>query len=126
MVILPLVTAACGDDSGASSSDAAPVDVNTVAPPARNTAPTIAPSADSNINDTSSGRLSANHASIAELSAAFEAAGISNARRWAREVDEYRPYDITDTGYSKLRGELAKYNPAPGRGGAIIAELELP
>ena len=33
--------------------------------------------------------------------------------------------DDTDTGYSKLRGELAKYNPAPG-GGAIIAELELP
>ena len=57
---LSLVTAACGDESGASSSNAAPVDVSTVAPPAGDAA-----HADSNA--ASAGRLSANSASIAEL-----------------------------------------------------------
>ena len=70
--------------------------------------------------------LSANDASISELAAAFESAGISNAQRWAREVDEYRPYSVDDTGYTKLRGELAKYNPASGVVDAIVARLHLP
>ena len=70
--------------------------------------------------------LPANDASISELAAAFESAGISNARRWAREVDEYRPYSVDDTGYTKLRGELAKYNPASGVVDAIVARLHLP
>ena len=69
--------------------------------------------------------LPANDASISELAAAFESAGISNARRWAREVDEYRPYSVDDTGYTKLRGELAKYNPASGVVDAIVARLHL-
>ena len=59
----PWVTAACGDESGASSSNAAPVDVSTVAPPAGDAA-----HADSNA--ASAGRLSANSASIAELGVA--------------------------------------------------------
>ena len=70
--------------------------------------------------------LSANDASISELATAFESAGISNAQRWAREVDEYRPYSVDDTGYTKLRGELAKYNPASGVVDAIVARLHLP
>ncbi len=70
--------------------------------------------------------LSANDASISELAAAFESAGISNAQRWAREADEYRPYSVDDTGYTKLRGELAKYNPASGVVDAIVARLHLP
>ena len=70
--------------------------------------------------------LPANDASISELAAAFESAGISNAGRWAREVDEYRPYSVDDTGYTKLRGELAKYNPASGVVDAIVARLHLP
>ena len=70
--------------------------------------------------------LSANDASISELAAAFESAGISNGQRWAREVDEYRPYSVDDTGYTKLRGELAKYNPASGVVDAIVARLHLP
>ena len=75
---------------------------------------------------TSGTRLSANNASRSELAEAFEAAGISNASKWAREVEEYRPYDENDTDYSKLRGELAKYNPAPGVVDSIIELLELP
>ena len=115
MFILSLAAVACGDDSNASTGDAATVEVNTAAQPAGDAVPAA-----------STGKLSANDASIAELRAGFEAAGISNASKWAREVDEYRPYDVADTGYSKLRGELAKYNPSPGVVDAIIAQLELP
>jgi hypothetical protein len=59
------------------------------------------------------------------LQQAFEAAGIPNAARWAREVDEYRPYDTADPNFGKLRRELAKYNPAPGVVDRIIATLSL-
>ncbi len=71
-------------------------------------------------------KVSANNASRADLQAAFENAQISNARKWAREVEEYRPYPEDDPDYAKLRGELAKYNPSPGIVDQIIAQLELP
>ncbi len=71
-------------------------------------------------------KVSANNASRADLQAAFEHARISNAGKWAREVEEYRPYDEDDPDYRKLRGELAKYNPATGVVDRIIAQLELP
>ena len=70
--------------------------------------------------------LSANNATRAELQAGFEAAGISNTRQWAREVEEYRPYPEEDPDMARLRRELAKYNPGPGVVDAIIALLELP
>ena len=69
--------------------------------------------------------LSANNATRAELQAVFETAGISNARQWAREVEEYRPYPEDDPDMAKLRRELAMYNPGPGVVDAIIALLEL-
>ena len=69
--------------------------------------------------------VSANDASVQELQAAFEAAGIANAGRWAREVAEYRPYPTDDPTFAKLRGELAKYNPAPGVVDQIVSVLEL-
>lgn len=71
-------------------------------------------------------KASANNASIAELTAAFQAAGISSAARWAAEVDEYRPYATTDTNLAKLRQNLAKYNPGPGVVDAIVGALSLP
>jgi len=92
------------------ASGATPV---TVAPPVA--APTVAAT-----------KVSANSATIPQLQATFEAAGITNAARWAREVDEYRPYATSDTNFAKLRGELAKYNPAPGVVDAIVGTLTLP
>ncbi|MBK7126347.1 MAG: hypothetical protein IPH65_10615 [Dehalococcoidia bacterium] len=71
-------------------------------------------------------KVSANNATRAQLQAAFEAAGIPNASQWAREVEEYRPYATTDTNMTKLRGELAKYNPAAGVVDKIVATLSLP
>ena len=57
-----------------------------------------------------------------ELAAAFDAAGISNAARWAREVAEYRPYPADPT-WAQLRQELAKYNIDPTVLEQIIALL---
>ena len=70
-------------------------------------------------------KVNANSASVAELQRAFEAAGISNAARWAREVEEYRPYPTNDPTFAKLRQELAKYNPGPGVVDQIVATLSL-
>lgn len=142
LLALALALAACGDDAASSTSDtttaqpgaptaSAPSVSATAAqeptPAEPGTEPPQPPTPDPVVPEPStSGKLSANDATIADLAAAFEAAGIGNARRWAREVDEYRPYDVADTDYAKLRGELAKYNPGPGVVDAIIAELELP
>ena len=58
---------------------------------------------------TAAGRVDANTATNEELVAALTAAEVSNADRWAREVQEYRPYSGTDD-WAKLKQELAKYN----------------
>lgn len=56
-------------------------------------------------------KVNANTASRAEIAKAFAAAGIPNADRWAKEVVQYRPYTAADTNFSKLRANLAKFNP---------------
>ncbi len=90
--------------------------------------PTVAAPASTGTNPapakTSRG-VNANTATIAELQAAFTAAGIPNAARWAREVDEYRPYPVSDPGFAKLRRELAKYNPGAETLEKILAALAL-
>lgn len=69
-------------------------------------------------------KVSANNATEEELIAAFTAAGIDNAEKWADEVVEYRPYPTDDPNFTMLREELAKYNPAPGVIDQIVAILE--
>lgn len=49
---------------------------------------------------------------------------VPSASNWAREVVEHRPYAASDTGWTKLRGKLAKYNPAPGVVDQLTAVLE--
>ncbi len=66
-------------------------------------------------------RVNANDASVEELAAAFEAAGIPNAARWAHEVEEYRPY--SDDGWAHLRQELSKYNIDDATFEQIVATL---
>ncbi len=70
-------------------------------------------------------KVNANTATVAEIQAALEAGGVTNAAKWAREVEEYRPYPTNDPTFAKLRGELAKYNPGPGVVDQIIACLSL-
>lgn len=134
---------ACG---GAATSTTAPATATTAAPaasvartsPAASAASASAPasaaaSAAASASSSSSAaasaktvqKVNANTATVAEMQVAFEAAGISNAARWAREVEEYRPYPTNDPTFAKLRGELAKYNPGPGVVDQIIAVLTL-
>ena len=128
-------TAACsGSDDATSTPDAtaagtteptaesATVEATTTEPAATETTTATSDDGSGETAET----VSANDATIDELTAAFEAADIPNASRWAREVDEYRPYSEDDTDYAKLRGELAKYNPSPETLEAIIATLHLP
>jgi len=67
--------------------------------------------------------VSANNASSADLIAALNAAGVPNAARWAREVSEYRPYPDDDPNFTKLRDNLAKYNPGAGVVDKIVGTL---
>ena len=60
---------------------------------------------------TAGAKVSANTASEEEIAVALESAGVSNADRWAEEVVEYRPYPTDDPNLTKLRDNLAKYNP---------------
>jgi hypothetical protein len=118
-LLLGLTVAACGGGGGSTS---APV---TSAP--TSAAPTGLASPDASasgagVTTPGSGTVNANTASVEELQAAFAAAGISNADRWAREVAEYRPYDADPT-WAKLRQELAKYNIDPAVLEQIIATL---
>ena len=108
--LLALVVVAAGCGSSDSTAEPSTTVESTTASPEDSTASTA-------------GKVSANDASIDELTAAFEAAGIANADRWAFEVDEYRPYPDDPT-FAKLRDELSKYNPSPETLEAIIATLE--
>ena len=105
--------------TGAARPTAAAVATAAAPPPASATTASSAASAQA------TGKVNANTASIAELQAAFQAAGISNAARWAREVDEYRPYPTDDPSFAKLRRELAKYNPGAETVEKIVATLAL-
>ena len=123
---LMAVLVACTDDSTATHT----TPTHTGPAPTAESNPSSAAAQSSTLEVAETGasevKLSANSASRSELAAAFEAAGISNASKWASEVEEYRPYREDDADYSKLRGELAEYNPAPGVVDSIIALLELP
>jgi hypothetical protein len=101
------------------------------------TATTVAPTTDdassstttpNNVSATSTpaaGKANANTASHDELAAALTAAGVDNAERWAREIDEYRPYPTDDPTFAKLRGELEKYGPSKETVDLIVSALSL-
>jgi hypothetical protein len=68
-------------------------------------------------------RVSANTASLSEVTAALRAAGVKRPERWAAEVLEYRPYDEDDPNLTKLRKELKKYKPGKETTEKIISAL---
>jgi hypothetical protein len=69
-------------------------------------------------------KVSANTASEEEITAALAAAGVSNPGRWAEEVVEYRPYPTDDPNLTKLRDNLAKYNPGQETVDKIVSALQ--
>ena len=118
---LPVLTVGCGDDTdtSAATTTAAPA-ASTTAGGSDTTAPDTTAASGASGETT---KVNANDASVEELAAAFEAAGIPNAERWAHEVEEYRPY--SDDGWAHLRQELSKYNIDDATFEQIVATLEL-
>ena len=114
--VLPLAAAltltACGSD--------------TKDPAASQGSSTSAATSQASTTTAATTKVSANNASIDELATALNAAGVPAADRWAREVDEYRPYDESDTNFNKLRDNLDKYDPAPETVELIVSALSLP
>jgi hypothetical protein len=106
--VLALGLAACGGSTstGTGSAPAAP-----------------ATSSESTGSASAGGKVSANTASEDEISAALESAGVSNPERWAEEVVEYRPYPADDPNLTKLRENLAKYNPGQETTDKIVSAL---
>ena len=97
-LLLGLTVAACSGGGGSTPS-ATPTGTASGASPNATSASDSATSSPA----AATGRVNANTASVDELQAAFEAAGISNAGRWAREVAEYRPYLTTRAGRNSAR-----------------------
>jgi hypothetical protein len=114
-VALALLLGACS--SGGNDHDADDA--------ARTTSTTASNGASDTTTSDASTTVDANAATVAELTAAFEADGISNASRWAREVEEYRPYPTDDPTFAKLREKLKKYNPSSAVVDQIVAALTL-
>lgn len=119
----PTQVAATTKPATTSAAASSPAAATTASPVAASASPASA--AASPATGPVTQKVNANTASVAEMQRAFEAAGISSAARWAREVEEYRPYPTDDPSFAKLRRELAKYNPGPGVVDQIIATLAL-
>ena len=117
-----LVFTACGGDDDDWAAPAAQVTTTVQATTA--TTPTTL-STTTTAAAPAALKANANTASRADLTAAIQAAGVSNAARWAMEVEEYRPYPTNDPNMAKLRQNLAKYNPGPGVVDGIISALSL-
>lgn len=114
VVALAAVTACSSASTSKSASD-----------DASSTSSTTATTAGSS-STGSSRQVSANDATMAELVTALTDAGVPQADRWAREVDEYRPYPTDDPTFAKLRQELSKYNPSTEVVDQIVGALSLP
>ena len=112
-----LLVAGCGGEADVSDEVSA---ATSAAESAGESVASAAESATSGLR-----KVSANEASEAELVAALTAAGVEDPDKWAKEIQEYRPYPTDDPGFTKLRGELAKYNPGPGVVDKIVSALEL-
>jgi hypothetical protein len=119
-LMLACVIAACG---GTAVPASAPTSSTVAAPVATATAGATT-AATASLSAVT--QASANNATSAQITAALASAGVPNPDRWTIEVIEYRPYAVTDTSFTKLRGQLAKYNPAVGVVDKIVSALSLP
>lgn len=106
--------AACGSSSGSGSSSTAAAVVTTV---------TTATPATSAKGATAAKTVNANTATESDIAAVLTSNGVPSAARWAKEIVEYRPYPADDANWTRLRDNLAKYNPDPAVLDKIVASL---
>jgi hypothetical protein len=119
MGVLALGLAACGGSTSTPAGTGPATSPSTSqaasAPASTGSAPTSA--------QAPAKKVSANTASEDEIAAALKSAGVSNPERWAEEVVEYRPYAADDANLTKLRQNLAKYNPGQETTDKIVSAL---
>lgn len=114
---------ACGGSGTTQSENSPAVTSTTGAASPNESVATGSPTAQSTTT-ASTAKVSANTASKAQIEAALTSAGVPNAERWADEVVEYRPYPTNDPNLTKLRQNLAKYNPGQATIDKIVIALE--
>jgi|tagenome__1003787_1003787.scaffolds.fasta_scaffold19868973_2 hypothetical protein len=121
---LAVVLAGCGGTTSTAGAPPAAPAASASADDAT-TADDSDETADDDSDDTTAAgaKVSANTASEDEISDALEQAGVSNPDRWAEEVVEYRPYPADDPNLTKLRDNLAKYNPGQTTVDQIVSAL---
>jgi hypothetical protein len=117
--LLALGLAACGGSTPTTSQTSPSV----TSAPTTGAAPQNSPAGTSGATTPSVTKVSANTASEDEIAAALASAGVTNPQRWAEEVVEYRPYPTDDPNLTKLRNELAKYNPGQQTIDKIVSVL---
>ncbi len=103
--------AACGSSSGSGSSSTAAATVTAATP------------ATSAKGATTAKTVNANTATESDIAAVLTSNGVPSAARWAKEIVEYRPYPADDANWTRLRDNLAKYNPDPAVLDKIVASL---
>src|SRR3954453_17588369 len=122
---LAVVLAGCG---GTTSTAGAPPAAPAARAPANDAPPTDdsdeTADDDSDATTAAGAKVSANTASEDEISDALEQAGVRNPDRGAEEVVEYRPYPADNPNLTKLRDNLAKYNPGQTTVDKIVSALE--
>jgi hypothetical protein len=112
VTVVVLAVAGCGGSTTTNGSGASASSTSTTSSAAAATA-TSQPGA----------KVSANTASESDIASALSTAGVSNSERWAKEVVEYRPYPADDPNMTKLRDNLAKYNPGQETVDKIVSAL---
>ncbi len=118
------VAAGCGNDEDSTTSTTDASAASTGSATAGSDGGETGSSDDgSSAADEGGAKVNANTADVSEMAAAFEAAGVPNADKWAREVEEYRPY--TDDDWAHLYDELSKYNIDDDAFDKITSTLEL-
>jgi hypothetical protein len=65
-----------------------------------------------------------NTATTAQLTVALRAAGVNNPARWAKEVEEYRPYTSGNL-KSTLTQELGKYDISQDQLNRVLSALKV-
>lgn len=122
---LALALAACGGGNDNPVAGGAAQTATTAASSGAATASTAATVAPTTTTPSATLKANANGASQSDIQLALDAAGVPNPANWAREVVEYRPYPTDDPNLTKLRQNLAKYNPGPGVVDKIVSALTL-
>lgn len=124
---LTVLLAACGTSGATSDTTTSTDDTTTTA--TETETPSTAASTTTGTSDDVPGpgeadaTVDANTASVGEIADALDAAGVDNADRWAREVEEYRPYPTDDPDLTRLQQNLAKYNPGDETLARILSAL---